>query len=120
MASGLLVTQAILVLSWAFGIYGVWYLLLNNGGFDKINQVLAKRPPMLPGTMYPLKTSYTSLKIIDDQLSLLNVFFWEAFDGSMPNLSLFAFAFGGQIASVYLLVLVEGARFGNRGRIVSL
>lgn len=73
----------------------------------------------MPGTTQPVKQRYTGIKAIDDQLVFLVVMFWEIIDGSMPDLSLFSFMFAGQALCSYTLILIEGVRNGNRGKLVT-
>lgn len=120
MSSAIWLVRATLVLNFALAGYGTWYLFLNNGAAARVNDVLATKVPTLPGTVFPLKTSYTGVKIVDEQLTVLTIAFWEVVDGSMPNLSLYSFMFAGKFGSLYLLFLAESVRKGNRGRVVSL
>ena len=114
------VTQVILLLLSVIGFYGTWYLILNNGTVEKMAHIRDVGPRELRGTEAPLKTSYTGFDFVDQQLTVLALFFWETVDGSMPNVSLHVFHFGGQIAGAYGLVLIESMRAGNRWRLVSL
>lgn len=113
------VKLSLLLLS-ALGLYTTWYFLLNNGGSDIIVRVRDLDPPILPGTHAPLKTSYIGIKKVDYQLSVLGLYFWEMVDGSSPNGSLLCFHFAGQFAACWGLLMIEGRRYGNRGKLVSL
>ena len=120
MSANLWVARILIAFVWIYAAYGTWYLFFNNGAREHVHAVLSASPSLLPGTVEPVKTVYTGIKAVDDQITLLAVVFWEAVDGSMPDLSLFCFSFGGQFAGTYILMLVESARQGNRGRLISL
>ena len=77
-------------------------------------------PRNLPGTTASLKTSYTGIKSLDYQLTVLTLFFWQLIDGSHPNGSLLCFHFAGQIAAGLGLFVIEALRSGNRNRLISL
>ncbi len=119
MATGLNITRGILGATWVFGVYSTWYLFLNNGTVDQVNVVLAAKPPLLPGTSELLRTTFTGIKPIDDQLAMLAVIFYPVLDGSLPQASLFGLMFGGQFAAVYILMLIESARNSHRGKFVT-
>ena len=120
MATGLNITRGLLATVWTFGAYSTWYLFLNNGTGDQVDEVLAAKPPLLPGTQELLKTTFTGIKPIDDQLALLAVIFYPVLDGSLPQASLWALMFGGQVAAVYVLMLIESVRSGNQGKLITL
>lgn len=110
-------TRAALLLLCAAGFYGTWYLLLNNGTMSSLEHGF---PRFLNGTREPLKTSYTGIGAIDEQLTVLDIFFWEIVNGSNPAASLFSFHFATQVASGWSLLMVEGLRHGHRWRVISL
>lgn len=119
MATSLTITQGLLIATWVFGVYSTWYLFLNNGTADQVNEVLAAKPPLLLGTNELLKTTFTGIKPIDDQLAMLAVIFYPVLDGSLPHASLFGFMFGGQFAAVYILMLIESVRSIHRGKAIT-
>ena len=104
----------------AVGFYFTWYMWLNNGTADRMARIRDVGPRILPGTTAPLRTSYTGIKPIDYQLTVLCLFFWELIDGSQPNASLLCFHFAGQLAAGWGLLMVEKLRSGNKGRIITL
>ena len=116
---GLLVAHALLAVNWIFALYSTWGLHLFNGGSDIVDAVLKAQPPLLPGTKYPVKTTYTGIKKVDEQFTLLTVMFWPILDGRMPHLSLFSFMFVGQALAEFVLLLLEASRHGNRGRLIA-
>lgn len=83
-------------------------------------QVRDVGPRVLPGTTAPLRTSYTGIYRLDQQLAALCLFFWQLVDGSQPNASLLSFHFAGQIAAGWGILTMEKLRSGNRGRIIAL
>ncbi len=113
-------TKVALILLSAAGYYATWYLLLNNGTTDYMAHIRDVGPRLLPGTKEPVRTIYTGVPAIDYQLTVLALFFWENVDGSNPAGSLFCFHFATQVACGWGLLMVEGLRFGNRWKIVSL
>ena len=119
MATGLHVTRGLLAATWLFGVYSTWYLFLNNGTADQVDKVLASKPALLPGTNELLKTTFTGIKPIDNQLAMLAVVFYPVLDGSLPQASLFGFMFGGQFAAVYILMLIESVRSSHQGRFIA-
>lgn len=110
---------SLLLLS-VLGLYTTWYLFLNNGGYDIMVRVRDFGPHVLPGTHAPLKTSFTGIKKVDYQLGVLGLYFWQMVDGSRPDGSLLCFHFAGQFAACWGLLMIEGRRYGNRGKLVSL
>lgn len=113
-------SKFILLLFCGAGFYATWYLLLNNGSTDHMAQIRDVGPRLLPGTNEPLKTKYVGVEMVDYQLTVLDLFFWEAVDGSRPDASLFCYHFAGQVFSGWGLLMVESMRHGNSWRIVSL
>lgn len=112
--------KIVLLLLSALGFYFTWYLYLHNGTYDHMVRVRDIGPRVLPGTTAPLRTVYTGIGLIDYQLTVLCLFFWELVDGSQPNTSLLCFHFAGQIAAGYGLFMIEKSRSGNKGRIIAL
>ena len=72
------------------------------------------------GERYPLKSTFTGIRGIDDQLKVLVIFFLPVVDGSAPSTSLQSLHFGGQLVAAYTLCMIESLRMGNRGKIISL
>ena len=112
------VTALLLLLSGA-GFYLTLYLIVNNGTAALLQPAKLNGVPVLPGTKFPLKLAYTGISAVDGQLVKLALFFWPVIDGSVPSASMQGLHFGGQIVAAWGLMLVEGMRFGNRGRLVS-
>ena len=109
------IVQFSLLLTTGLAFYLTWYLVLNNGTAPPP----PKGVPTLPGTSIPLKTSYTGIEAIDDQLAVLVTFFWPIVDGNTPALSLFCIQFEGGFVAVWSMFMIEGMRAGNKGRLIS-
>jgi len=119
MALSITTTKILLFFLWIFAIYSTWYLLLNNGAADHLNRIQNSNPKLLPGTNQPVKTSYTGIRAIDDQLITLAIVFWDTLDGSKPHASLFAFMFAGQYLAGWTLMLIEGSRAHHPRRVIA-
>lgn len=67
-------------------------------------------------------TSYldTGIRLVDYQLTVLNVFFYPLLSGSHPSASLQLYHFAGSCFAGYALLLVEGLRNGNRWTTIAL
>lgn len=77
-------------------------------------------PHVLPYTdKAPLRKQYTGIELVDYQLTVLVLFFYNMVDGSHPNACLQAYHFGGQIISGWSLLVLESLRWGNRSRLIS-
>lgn len=92
---------------------------MKNGTINMMEHIRDTVPPVLPGTDALLKQYYIGIRAVDYQLTVLTLFFWEMVDGSMPHASLNAFRFGGQMVAAWGLLMIESARNGNKGRLVS-
>ncbi|MCJ1404566.1 hypothetical protein MMC11_007792 [Xylographa trunciseda] len=101
------------------GAYLTWGLALNNGTLSMMERIREYGPQLLPGTDVPLKQSYTGIQAIDNQLTVLVLFFWQLVDGGMPGASLGTFRFASQFVPGWGLVVLESMRSGNKGRIIS-
>lgn len=62
---------------------------------------------------------FTTLKPLDSLLTLLVRFFQPIPNGNDIYLSLFTIFMAGQLLAVCVLVVVEGLRAGNRGKLIS-
>ena len=120
MLSLLRATQVLLGVNLAVSIYTTWYLFYNNGTAELMEKVRDVGPRTLPGSNEALKTTYVGIGWIDNQLTLLTLFFWETVDGARPAASLFSFMFAGQGAAAWTILSTEGRRFGNHWKVVSL
>lgn len=62
----------------------------------------------------------TWIRLVDHQLTVLNVFFYPLLSGSHPSASLQLYHFAGSCFAGYALLLLEGLRNGNRWTIIAL
>ena len=99
MPSSVRAVQYAFVFAWLAGIYLTWYLIAENGTAAMVDQLQLSDPPSLPNGG-PLRVHYTGLQPLDRHLSALAILFWPILDGSMPNLSLDALNFTGQIVAL--------------------
>ncbi len=109
---------SLLVLS-ILAAYCIIGLQIRNGFFDLIATAGKEVPRKLPGSSENMITIITGLPALDEHLSGVVMFFWPIISGDSPSLSLFGVYIIGQLVAVQTLVLVEGLRVGNLGRIVS-
>ncbi|MCJ1477789.1 hypothetical protein MMC13_006462 [Lambiella insularis] len=119
MALSVLPLQAILIVLCALGGYLTWGLAMQNGTMSMMAHIRDFGPHVLPGTDAPLKQTYTGIRAVDYQLTVLAVFFWNLVDGSMPHASLFVGKLAFQFIAAWGLLMIEGARNGNKGRLIS-
>src|SRR5947207_2991346 len=71
----------------------------------------------IPGpTLAPMRQKYTGIKMFDTQLTTLVGFFFTAIDGNRADVSLLGLEFGSQVVSAWMLITIEGLRFGNKGK----
>lgn len=119
MSTHLRLTQLALVASLALSAWGTFGLMETTGTIAHMKKIEGSGSPLLPGTSAPLKTVYTGIGPIDYQLTVLCVFFRSTMIGDHPEYSLHLYDFAFQFAVQYGLVVVEGSRPGNAGRIIS-
>lgn len=98
-------------------IFGTHILMLENGLIDRMRAAIESK--RIPETEYALKTSWTGITPVDDFLSLM-VCFFAAVDWR-THLPLFVqgLHFLGQLAAIWMLVIVEGLRSGNAGKAIA-
>ncbi|KAL8904281.1 MAG: hypothetical protein Q9207_003377 [Kuettlingeria erythrocarpa] len=103
------------------GTYLTWYLFMNNGAADMMNNIRDPGPhivlPYTNGAL--LKEHYTGIGAVDYQLRVMAIFFYNLVDGSHPSACLQAYHFGGQLVAGYALLTLESLRSSNRWRIIS-
>ena len=115
----ILVSAAFVALA-AFAKYCLYDLYGVGSFFVIIDEVTPKSGPMvLPGTTEPARTHFTGVAPIDGFLVLLLQFFWTGVNGQLPALSLFLVYMAGQCLAMHAMVVMEGMRAGNRGRVIS-
>ncbi|KAI4152269.1 MAG: hypothetical protein LQ340_003016 [Diploschistes diacapsis] len=109
--------QFILINLSLFAVYAIWGLFGRNGAGELLNAF--KENGNLPASNIPIKTVYTGIPQLDGLFVTLNTFFWQVIDGSAPTLSLQSFQFAGQVWGLWALIMLEGVRAGNKGRVNS-
>lgn len=95
----------------------MFYFSQKNGFLPAIQSMTEAR--MVPGGE-PLMANMTGIRLADDILCAFIPFFYTAVDGSTPNLSLHTANFGGALAGIWFLIVLESMRVGNQGRLVAL
>ena len=93
--------------------------MAKNGSLEMLDGIREQTPPLVPGTEALLKIKYTRIGPLDHLLTTLTIFFYQAVDGSSPHTSLQSFHFGGQVFAIWGLLLLEGIRKGNQGKLIS-
>lgn len=101
------------------GGLGTWGLASRNGLLAAFPVLFAQEVPNFPGADAPLLQSFTGVKRVDHQLSILVAFFAPCLDLSHGDLTLFAFQAFGQFGAAWTLMMMESMRLGNSGAAVS-
>ncbi|KAG4416901.1 hypothetical protein IFR04_009979 [Cadophora malorum] len=101
------------------GFYGTMILANGNGTFKSIISLMESKDPKFPGTEDDLLIRYTNVGWLDRQLTILVTFFAPVVDEKQGALSMFARFGTGQFGAAWTLMVMEGMRMGNMGRIVS-
>lgn len=105
----------------AAAYYLTWHLFINNGGTDMLNDLKDNGSNTLPfNDKAPVRTVYIGNGPIDNQLTILTLFFYNLVDGTHPQACLQAYHFAGQIITGWSLLMMESMRNGNRGKLISL
>jgi len=112
-------TRIILILVSAIAAYCIIGVQVRNGFFDLLYAAGKAVPRKLPGSTDTVIANITGFNVIDKGLGELLMFFWPVLEAESPSLSLFAVYMVGQILPVQTLVLLEGLRSGNSGKIIS-
>ncbi|KAL2069936.1 hypothetical protein VTL71DRAFT_14615 [Oculimacula yallundae] len=97
-----------------FSAYAMWGRLYRYGYYDAMVRLRDLGPHVLPGSSHPILTTYTGIGPLDRLATFSVVFFSNVTDGSAPQESLFGLYFGGQLAAMLTLTMIEAARIGNR------
>ena len=103
------------------GAYAAVGAMTTNGFGDAINIYIVDPPHRgFPGAPLPLLRKYTGVAAIDDVLAMPVGFFSALFDGDVaPEYRLYTLWGMVQFAACWTLVVLEGLRVGNRGRLIS-
>ncbi|TID18570.1 atmA protein [Venturia nashicola] len=118
MSLPLQIAKAALPALFFIALGGTHYLMSKNGTMKLIETSI--RSKTLPGTKKTLRTRWTGIRRIDNLVSLFVLFFMPLVDYKSPGLSMHGLHFGGQLASYWILVVIESFRGGNGGRAVAL
>jgi hypothetical protein len=97
---------------------GTHFLMNKNGTMDLVKATI--RSKKLPGTEKVLRTRWTGVKQVDHLVSLFVLFFMPLVDFKNPTVTMQGLHFGGQLASYWILVVIESMREGNVGMAVSM
>ncbi|KAH9477175.1 Epoxide hydrolase ascI [Psilocybe cubensis] len=104
-------------------IYFIIILQFQNGTMRILDIYTTHNPAILPpgpaGESIALRHIYTNIWPLDALINRLTPFFWTLVTGVLPELSLFGVYMAGQLVASETLLLLEGARRGNKGRVVS-
>lgn len=103
----------------ALGANSMYGLAWRNGYISALLHLRDHGPYNLPGSNIPILTRFTGIEILDKALTLAGVMFANVTDGSAPASSLYGFQFAGQLVPMFTIMLVEAARRGNKGNIMS-
>jgi hypothetical protein len=101
----------------AFGFYVTYGLSFRNGTFALIEKAAEKF--QLPNSNFALRTTFTGVGPIDNQLRVLLSFFWPVVNGDYPDVSLRCLRFAGSAGAAWLIVMMEALRRGNQGTAIS-
>jgi hypothetical protein len=94
----------------------LWGFPYNNG-LLAILKGQTEAGASIPGpTLAPMKQTYTGIKPIDNQLTVLVSFFYTAIDGNRGDLSLSFFGLGGHVLASWVLITIESQRSGNQSK----
>ncbi|KAI2613229.1 hypothetical protein GGR54DRAFT_643025 [Hypoxylon sp. NC1633] len=109
-----------LLLIYVFGANALYGLLYRNGYYRALIRLRDEGPHHLPGSSNAILTRYTRIVPLDKLLTLAGVMFANVTDGSTPELSLYAFHFGGQYLAILVVIAIEGLRNGNQSNVLRL
>ncbi|TLS30248.1 hypothetical protein PpBr36_03800 [Pyricularia pennisetigena] len=99
--------------------YCIIGLQKQNGLFDMLNTLAEEHPTRLPDSDVDGALIDVGDSGFGKFLLVLVRFFYPIMTGESPRLSLFSFWFAGQVISMHTLLVLEGLREGNRGRMIS-
>ncbi|KAK7419791.1 hypothetical protein QQX98_003163 [Neonectria punicea] len=100
---------ALISVLFLFGADAMVGQLSRNGYFGFAASVL-EDGLVLPGSNRSILRRYVGLSAVDGFLTSANVFWANVVDGSRPELSLFTFFFGSQLAAFFLVFMIESQR----------
>lgn len=98
------------------GFWTLWGFPYQNGLLKLLGEQ-AEPGAIIPGpTVAPMKQTYTGIRLVDRQLTVLVSFFYTAIDGNRADVSLSFLALGGQVLGAWTLITIESLRFANKGK----
>lgn len=115
-------TAAVIVACGTLGVYGTLVAGFQNGLFDAISQSVGPggRQPSYLGGPAPSRATFTGIEAIDSVLFGLVAFFTIMIDGPRSwDVILSNWYLIAQFCAGFSLLVLEGHRQGNRGRLVS-
>ncbi|KAI1097164.1 hypothetical protein F4804DRAFT_339472 [Jackrogersella minutella] len=103
-----------------FGFRASMGTMSTNGAGKLLREVTSARAELL-GAPAPFKREYTGIKELDQYLSVLVAFFASLIDDGGAGWDVTAFYIWGmaQFAAGWTILVLEGRRSGNRGRLLS-
>lgn len=108
-----IIPLALITALFVFGVDALHLQLRRNGYIDYIRPLLVNEPRFLPGGEHLLVRQYTGVASVDHFFTTANVIWANVFDLSRPELTLFAFCFGGQLVPFFVVLMVEGQRMAK-------
>jgi hypothetical protein len=112
----LTVPKILLILLSIAGFWTLWVFPQKNGLLGLLAQQ-SEPGAVIPGpTAAPMKQTYTGIRPVDKQLTVLVSFFYTAIDGNRADVSLSFLYLGGQVLAAWTLITIESLRVGNRGK----
>ena len=119
MPASLLPAKLLLLLNLPLTFHTLFHLASLDGLTKRLTALATPGQHGYPGTPAPLRQQYTRLPPLDKQLTMLVAFFAEAIDPARPVSVIQAMHFAAQFGTAGLLLTIEGARRGNRGKAVT-
>ncbi|KAI2462736.1 hypothetical protein F4781DRAFT_441994 [Annulohypoxylon bovei var. microspora] len=108
------VVVVVLLFIYAFAANALFGLLYRNGYYEALVRLRDEGPHHLPGSSNPILKFYTGIGFLDKLLTVASVMFANVTDGNAPELSLYAFHFGGQYLAILVIIAIEGFRSGSQ------
>ncbi|KAL2171726.1 hypothetical protein VTG60DRAFT_1723 [Thermothelomyces hinnuleus] len=100
---------------WVLGVLGAsltWGRTASDGTVGHLLEIL-HGSHALPGSDTPLLDRFSGIPPLDYLLRTLVVFFWEAIDGSHPDVTATAIYFVGQLFPIIIAIYLDGLRRAN-------
>ncbi|KAI9150329.1 Epoxide hydrolase aurD [Paramyrothecium foliicola] len=106
-----LLTLAVLAAVLAFAVDAMFIQLERNGYMESVRPLIHEHKlAFLPGTTRPILRHYTGIAALDQIFVTANVFWANIVDGTLPECTLYALQFAGQLPAIIILLLVESRR----------